>query len=91
MKRLLLLIVGFVLFLAACAPTATTGASVTPPNTDVNFELQPIPQEQRWIIAVPNFEVGTSGVKIGEADLSKEGDEFFKELARARPGYFWTH
>jgi curli biogenesis system outer membrane secretion channel CsgG len=39
---------------------------------------------------VPNFEVGTSGVKIGEADLSKEGDGFFKELGSGVADIFVT-
>ncbi len=78
-------------FVAACTPaTSPADTNVTAPNSDVGFELEPIAQEQRWIIAVPNFEVGTSGVKIGEADLSKEGDSFFKELGSGVADIFVT-
>jgi curli biogenesis system outer membrane secretion channel CsgG len=78
------------LLVTACAPTATTDTNVTLPNSDVNFELQPIAPEQRWIVAVPNFEVGTTGVKIGQADLSKEGEDFFKELGSGVADIFVT-
>lgn len=91
MKRLLgLFLLATGLLVTACAPTATTDTNVTPPNTDVNFEPQPIPPEQRWIVAVPNFEVGTTGVKIGQADLSKEGEDFFKELGSGVADIFVT-
>jgi curli biogenesis system outer membrane secretion channel CsgG len=99
MKRLVLL--STILLVTACAPAATTASNapnaatdavntVTHPNGDVSFDLEPIPQAERWIIAVPNFEVGTSGVKIGEADLSQEGDEFFKELGSGVADIFVT-
>lgn len=91
MKRLLgLFLLATGLLVTACAPTATTDTNVTPPNTDVNFEPQPIPPKQRWIVAVPNFEVGTTGVKIGQADLSKEGEDFFKELGSGVADIFVT-
>jgi curli biogenesis system outer membrane secretion channel CsgG len=78
-------------FVAACAPTTTSSdGNVTAPNTDVGFELEPIPSAERWIVAVPNFEVGTSGVKIGEADLSKEGEGFYKELGSGVADIFVT-
>jgi curli biogenesis system outer membrane secretion channel CsgG len=76
------------LVLIACAPAATD--TVSSPNTDVNFELRAVPLEQRWIIAVPNFEVGTTGVKIGEADLSQEGEGFYKELGSGVADIFVT-
>ncbi len=79
----------FILFcLVACAPT--TENNVSTPNTDVDFEIPNLPLEKRWIIAVPNFEVGTTGVKIGEADLSKEGEGFYKELGSGVADIFVT-
>ncbi len=63
--------------LAACAPTVTveeTGAHL------MEFTLDPVPREQRWIIAVPSFNVGAGSVRIGSVDLSKEGEEFYREL-----------
>lgn len=65
------------LLLAACAP------SVQVEDTTVHLEqftLQPVPREQRFIIAVPSFSVGAGSVRIGRVDLSREGDEFFREL-----------
>jgi curli biogenesis system outer membrane secretion channel CsgG len=100
MKRFLFLL-SIMMLVTACAPAATTASNVantatdavnnaTSPSNDVSFDLEPIPQAERWIIAVPNFEVGTSGVKIGEADLSQEGDEFFKELGSGVADIFVT-
>lgn len=66
-----------VLLLAACAPTVTTE------DTQAHlaaFGLQPVPREQRYIIAVPSFSVGAGSVSIGSVDLSREGDAFFREL-----------
>jgi curli biogenesis system outer membrane secretion channel CsgG len=91
MTRRLLFCFLLCFFVAACTPATTpSDANVTPPNSDVGFELEPLEPSQRWIIAVPNFEVGTSGVKIGEADLSKEGDGFFKELGSGVADIFVT-
>jgi curli biogenesis system outer membrane secretion channel CsgG len=86
--RRVLLILALWGYVVACAPATTDTVSV--PNTDVNFELPAVPLEQRWIIAVPNFEVGTTGVKIGEADLSKEGEGFYKELGSGVADIFVT-
>lgn len=44
------------------------------------FTLKPLGRSERWIIAVPSFTVGAGSVRIGSVDLSREGDEFFKEL-----------
>ncbi len=91
MMRRLLFSLSLCFFVAACAPATTSSdTKVTPPNTDVGFELEAIPQPERWIVAVPNFEVGTTGVKIGEADLSKEGEGFFKELGSGVADIFVT-
>lgn len=63
--------------IAACAPSVTdaTSTQVLRP-----FQVEPIPAEERYIIAVPNFEVRAGNVKVGQADLSQQGDAFFKEL-----------
>jgi curli biogenesis system outer membrane secretion channel CsgG len=91
MRRLLFSLLFLCFFVAACTPaTTSTDSNVTPPNSDVGFELEPIPSPQRWIVAVPNFEVGTTGVKIGEADLSKEGEGFYKELGSGVADIFVT-
>lgn len=65
------------LLLAACAPT--TQANDTGPRLD-QFDLRPVPRDQRYIIAVPSFTVGAGSVRVGSVDLSQEGEEFFREL-----------
>ena len=63
--------------LAACAP------SVSVEDTSVRlreFKLEPVPRDERWVIAVPSFTVGSGSVRIGSVDLSKEGPEFYREL-----------
>jgi len=74
--------------LAACAPTVETAQTG---ETDVTaFTVEPAPLEGRWIIAVPNFEVRSGNVRIGEADLSQEGEGFFKELGSGVADIFVT-
>lgn len=63
--------------LGACAPAVTV--EETSANL-IEFSLEPVPREQRWIIAVPSFTVGSGSVRIGSVDLSQEGDEFYREL-----------
>lgn len=62
---------------AACAPRVTledTAAHLQ------QFELRPLPREERWIIAVPSFSAQAGSIRIGAVDLSKEGDSFYREL-----------
>jgi curli biogenesis system outer membrane secretion channel CsgG len=76
-RTVLRLTVIALVFLAGCAPTVTvedTGANL------YEFTLEPVPREQRWIIAVPSFTVGTGAVRIGSVDLSREGEQFYREL-----------
>ncbi len=89
MRRYFILTV-LVLLIVSCAPTTTPDLNVSAPNSNVGFDLPTIALEERWIIAVPNFEVGTTGVKIGEADLSKEGEGFYKELGSGVADIFVT-
>lgn len=65
------------LFLSACMPVPATDSSG--PRLE-EFALQPVPRDQRYVVAVPSFSVGTGSVKIGSVDLSQEGDEFYREL-----------
>ncbi len=79
--------------LSACTPAVEETLSSTglsSPNTDVAFSLEPVPLTQRWIVAVPNFQVRAGSVKIGEADLSQEGEGFFKELGSGVADIFVT-
>jgi curli biogenesis system outer membrane secretion channel CsgG len=77
------------LVVVACAPAAQP-AETSAPNTEVDFSLPATPTEDRWIVAVPNFEVRTGSVKIGEADLNQEGEGFFKELGSGVADIFVT-
>ena len=61
----------------SCAPSIDTtfGSPTLEP-----FALEPVPLEERWIVAVPNFSVRASSVKAGGADLNAEGENFYREL-----------
>lgn len=77
MRSLRLLALPVLVLLGACAPAVTV--EETSANL-IEFSLEPVPREQRWIIAVPSFTVGSGSVRIGSVDLSQEGDEFYREL-----------
>ncbi len=65
------------ILLTACAPAVAV--EDTAANLEA-FTLQPLPREQRYVIAVPSFTVGAGSVRIGSVDLSKEGESFYREL-----------
>ncbi len=73
--------------LAACAPSVTTESGTTAVE---DFSAPPLPILERWIIAVPNFEVRSGNVKIGDADLTPEGEEFYQELGSGVADIFVT-
>jgi curli biogenesis system outer membrane secretion channel CsgG len=65
------------LLFTACAPVVVNeeaGAHLEA------FALAPVPRDDRYIIAVPSFTVGTGSVRIGSVDLASEGETFFKDL-----------
>lgn len=75
MLRLALLFL--VLALAACAPSVTTSPGSPALET---FALDPLPLPQRWIVAVPDFNVRTGGVRVARTDLSRQDESFYREL-----------
>lgn len=73
--------------LAACAPTIIN----EDPQADLQeFGLEPLPVGARYIVAVPDFAVRAGSVKVGQVDLSKEGETFYKELGSGVADIFLT-
>lgn len=77
MRHLLPATVLLLLALAACAPAVMVEETAVHLS---EFTLSPVPREDRYIVAVPSFSVGAGSVRIGQVDLSEEGDSFFREL-----------
>jgi curli biogenesis system outer membrane secretion channel CsgG len=73
--------------LAACAPAADTTTGTT---AVVDFELAGRPLEERWIIAVPNFEVRSGSVKFSGETFTGQDDSFFRELGSGVADVFVT-
>lgn len=76
-KYVLFSALSVLILLSACMPTVNvedSGAQLE------DFDLEPVPREQRYIIAVPSFAVGAGSVRIGSVDLSGEGEDFYREL-----------
>lgn len=86
MRRLGLLLLAGLTFLGCAPAVATTTGS----EAVELFTVPPRPLEARWIIAVPNFEVRSGNVRIGDADLSQEGEGFYKELGSGVADIFVT-
>src|SRR5690606_20250965 len=76
-KSLPHLILAALLVLSACAPVVADDSTGTRLE---EFTIDPVPRDQRYIIAVPSFVVGAGSVRIGSVDLSSEGEEFYREL-----------
>lgn len=76
-----------ILLVGACAPSVT---DATPTQDLRPFQVEEIPIEDRFIIAVPNFEVRTGSVKVGQTNLESEGESFFKELGSGVADIFVT-
>jgi curli biogenesis system outer membrane secretion channel CsgG len=76
MGRLLSLLVA-VAWLAGCAPSLDT-----PDQTGLlgSFTAPERPLEERWIIAVPNFEIRAGSVEVTGLDAASQDEAFFKEL-----------
>ena len=92
MRRTLSLAICLLLggLLTACTPAAdAANAAASGPST-VDFDLEAIPQSERWRLAVPNFEVRSNTVRIGEADLEEQGEGFFNEIGSGVADIFVT-
>jgi curli biogenesis system outer membrane secretion channel CsgG len=85
MLRACLVMVTFLL--AACAPAVDTAVGSAAVQ---EFTLAPLPAQERWIVAVPNFEVRAGNVRIGDVDLSAQGETFYQELGSGVADIFVT-
>ncbi|MDZ7705822.1 MAG: CsgG/HfaB family protein [Trueperaceae bacterium] len=76
--------------IGACVPgsspplqTSTVSGS-TETRTDLpsleTFALEPLPLDERWIIAVPNFSVRSSNLRLSGDTLDDRSEAFFVEL-----------
>jgi curli biogenesis system outer membrane secretion channel CsgG len=75
------------LLLSACAPQVVNEdrrASLQ------EFGLEPLSIDERSIIAVPDFAVRAGSVRVGRVDLSREGEEFYRELGSGVADIFLT-
>jgi curli biogenesis system outer membrane secretion channel CsgG len=91
------------LALAGCAPTtasgAQPGAGPTPAaqadasDRDLRpFSVEPLPRDERWVIAVPDFSVRAGSVRVAGRDPSgaPEAEGFETELGRGVSDVFAT-
>lgn len=74
--------------LAACTPTVQE--TETGSSSEIQFDLNPVPRESRWIIAVPNFEVRSGSVKLGGKELDDQEQAFYTELGSGVADVFVT-
>ena len=75
------------LLLAGCAPQVVN----EDPRADLQeFGLEPLPHDERYVIAVPDFEVRAGSVRVGQVDLSREGEDFYRELGSGVADIFLT-
>lgn len=74
---------------ASCAPTVGGAGDAGPLRP---FDVEPLPRDERWVIAVPDFTVRAGGVRVGGRDPSAvEGAEGFeRELGRGVSDVFAT-
>lgn len=86
-RRLMLGLTLAALLLAACAPQVVNESNRA--NLQA-FELEPLPHRERHVIAVPDFEVRAGAVKVGQVDLSREGESFYRELGSGVADIFLT-
>lgn len=74
--------------LLACAPTVSETELGT--SSVVEFETGGVPQEARWIIAVPDFQVRTGTVKLRGEELKDQEEIFYDQLGSGVADVFVT-
>jgi curli biogenesis system outer membrane secretion channel CsgG len=85
--RPLLLLALLLTLLGACTPRIVNEDG----RADLrDFGFEPLPLEERYIVAVPDFAVRAGSVRVGRVDLSGEGEEFYRELGSGVADIFLT-
>ena len=95
------LLTALALLSAACAPSvagaggeAGRGAAGDGGGAEElrPFEVEPLPREERWVIAVPDFSVRAGGVRVGgrDPDAVEGAEGFERELGRGVSDVFAT-
>jgi curli biogenesis system outer membrane secretion channel CsgG len=85
--RPLLLLALLLTLLAACTPRIVNEDG----RADLrDFGFEPLPLEERYIVAVPDFAVRAGSVRVGRVDISQEGEEFYRELGSGVADIFLT-
>ena len=75
------------LLVGGCAPQVVN----EDPQADLQgFGLPPLPLAERYVIAVPDFEVRSGSVRVGRVDLATEGPDFYRELGSGVADIFLT-
>lgn len=86
----LLAAAALLLLVASCAPVAESDPG---PAGDVRaFDSAPLPRAERWVIAVPQFEVRTGSVRVGGEDVEgrREAEGIYRELGSGVSDIFVT-
>jgi curli biogenesis system outer membrane secretion channel CsgG len=93
-RRLAAALAAVALALAACAPSAGPEAEGRRAASGPlqGFSVSPLPRDERWVIAVPDFSVRAGGVRVAGRDPSDfQGAEGFEaELGRGVSDVFAT-
>ncbi len=74
--------------LIACTPTVSETETGT--TSVVEFETESIPRDERWIIAVPDFQLRAGTVKLRGNELIEQEENFFSELGSGIADVFVT-
>lgn len=97
--RYLPLFILIFLLLAGCAPGATTTGPTTstvagPTQADVAglepFRVPPVPQEQRWRVAIPDFNVRPNSIQLRGEQLQDRDPAFYVELGSGIADIFFN-
>jgi curli biogenesis system outer membrane secretion channel CsgG len=87
MSRALVILFSAAALVSGCAPQIVNEDG----RSDLReFGVDPLPLDERHVVAVPDFEVRAGSVRVGRVDLSREGEEFYRELGSGVADIFLT-